>query len=76
MEVFVQYLCKVTEVIESSLERLDILVISGDHVSLSSFVLDEVHFTVNKIKLIQNSDKILRPGRGKRSGGLYFKELN
>ncbi len=48
---------------------MDILVISGDHVSLSPFVLDEVNFTVNKIKLIQNSDKILRPGRGKSSGG-------
>ncbi len=48
---------------------MDILVISGDHVSLSPFVLGEVHFTVNKIKLIQNSDKILRPGRGKSSGG-------
>lgn len=34
----------------------DILVISGDHVSFSPFVLDEVHFTVNKIKQILNGD--------------------
>lgn len=36
----------------------DILVISGDHVSLSSFAL-EVHFTVNKIKQILNHDTAL-----------------